>query len=124
MSIEAFAALLMAFHVVSGVFIGLVIKRQLGLFKSTIHANLRTYRRVLFALSVVIFAGNLNPILIDFVTFMGGAEGRPTSVKAVSISYAVSNAVVAMISAILIYILYRMASDASSNSKKALKAKV
>lgn len=115
MSIEQLAAILLLLHFVSGIFIALVIKRQWGLFKQTIDNTLLNYRKVLFVLSIVIFVGNLNPIFIDAVTILGSGGGRPENVKAISISYAVSNAVVALISAVLIFILYKMAADATKD---------
>lgn len=113
MDIKYLAAILLALHIVSGYFIALVLLRQWQLFKQPIDHTLRNYRRVLFALSSVIFLGNLNPIIIDLQTIIIGPGSRPPVLQAISISYAVSNAVVAMISAILIYILYKMAGDAN-----------
>jgi len=114
MDIRYLASILLALHLISGVFIALVIKRQWGLFKDMIDHSLLVYRKVLFALSCVIFLGNLNPILINLQTILFGPGARPAKLQPISISYAVSNAVVAMISAILIFILYKMAADATS----------
>ena len=117
MDIKTLASILITLHLISGVFIVLVLKTQWGLFKTQIAKPLRTYRKVLFALSLVIFIGNLNPILIDAQTLLSNTTQRPTHLKPISISYATSNALTALISSVLIYILYRMAGDATKKAK-------
>lgn len=111
MDIQTLASILVTLHIVSGIFIGMVLKRQWGLFKHAIEDGLSAYRKVFFTLSLIIFLGNLNPIVIDVKTILTGPGGRPAHVSAISISYAVSNALVAVISSFLVYMLYRMASD-------------
>lgn len=109
MDIRTLAGILLGFHIVSGIFMGLVIRKQWGLFAHDIEGKYRSLRKLLFILSLVIFAGNLIPIIVDGGTVIGQVVGRNPHPKAISVAYAVSNACVALISSILIWVLYKLA---------------
>lgn len=86
----------------------LVIKRQLELFKLFIDKEIRLYRRILFALAVLIFAGNLIPALIDLLTITGDLVRYARTVNGVSLVYTMAWAGTSLLSSILIFWLYRM----------------
>lgn len=110
LSIKELAIALLFGHVASMVFISFVIKRQIGLFKMPTVVKLKRFRRVLFYISLGIFAGNLVPITIDTLTLFVDL-GRPGHLRAVSIAYAMSNAITQFLSAYLVWKLYQLAAD-------------
>lgn len=112
-SIEALAAMLLAFRITSMVFIVLVLLKQLRLMKIPIvkefdTPTIRRMRKVFFIIALVIFLGNFIPIAIDVLTLFV-ETGRPARVQLISIGYAFSNSLVAMLSSIFIYALYWLA---------------
>ena len=109
METQALVTLLLVGRFLSLIFISFVIKRQLGLFKHPITAELVNFRRVLFFLSVVVFLAQLIPIAIDSLTLLTDLRGREVSIHPYGIAYMVSNNFSQLLSAILIWTLYRMA---------------
>lgn len=126
LDIQTIALFLLIARVISVVFIVTVLIKQARLFGKTIDFNAVPYltklqrksvyriRTVLFVLSLIILAGNLVPIIIDYITLFNNDLGRPTSVRAISIAYAFSNALTAMFSAIMIWTLYKLAGIGST----------
>lgn len=114
MNIKILAAVLLLEHVISGIFIGLVILKQRMLLRAPITNSLKKFRMRLLYLSIVIFIGNLIPILIDTLTIFADLRGRPAP-HPIGIAYAVSNATTAIVSSILIWGVYRIA---ASRAKK------
>lgn len=118
-SIETLALILMIAHSASAVFMARVLLRQWGLFKiryddlgieQNLIRDIKGFRITLFVLSCIVFAGNIIPIVIDGITLFGGNSlHRNPTVPLISLMYAVSNALTALISAYLIYTLYRIA---------------
>lgn len=118
-SIETLALILMIAHSASAVFMTRVLYRQWGLFKikyddldieKSITHDIKRFRLTLFVLSCIVFAGNIIPIVIDGITLFGdNSLHRNPTVPLISLLYAVSNALTALISAYLIYTLYRIA---------------
>lgn len=109
-SIQSLALILALLHIGSVFFISFVIRRQLGLFKIETPEYLKHFRRVLFTLSVIILIGNIIPIVVDLLTLFV-ETGRPHQLRVVSVLYALSNAITALVSAYLIWRLYRLAAD-------------
>jgi hypothetical protein len=121
-SIQTLAWILAIMHAGSAIFMAFVIRRQFKLFsynvtyddsrfeEKDIH-RIKRFRLGLFLLSCVVLLGNVVPIAIDALTIFGSsaATGRPTHVHTISILYAISNALTALISAYLISTLYRIA---------------
>lgn len=119
-SIQFIALCLLIARVISVVFIVAVLLRQWRLFKLPIDFSLvpgissmekrsvYRVRRILFTLSVIILLGNMIPILIDTITLFYNPD-RPTNVKTISVAYAFSNAITAMLSSIMIWALYKLA---------------
>jgi hypothetical protein len=110
LSIKTLAIMLLIGHFGSVFFISFVIKRQLGLFRIPTVKALRHFRRTLFYLSMGIFLGNMIPITIDALTLFVNT-GRPQHVRGISIAYAMSNAIIELLSAYLVWKLYKLASD-------------
>ena len=125
MNIKVLATILLIGHTVSAGFIFFVLKRQLALFRLKIDPELVTFRRVLFFLSVAIFLGNFVPIGIDLLTIFSNLPRAKASPA--GIYYAFSNMLVMMLSAGLIWTMYRLAAKTAtlveSDKIKALNKK-
>lgn len=109
-SIKILAIVLLAMHAGSAAYIFNVLRKQASLLRLPIDTYLKHFRIVLFALSLAIFLGNIIPIFIDGVTLFVDI-GRTPSVRPISVLYAVSNALTALVSAYLIHMLYRLAAN-------------
>lgn len=107
-SIAIIAFILLIMRLISAGFILSVLRKQWRLLHKPIDADLRLFQRILFAMSVIIFLGNGVPIVIDTITLFVETS-RPAKLAALSISYALSNALTAMVSAILIWLMYKIA---------------
>ena len=128
-SIQVIAIFLLIARLISVIFIAVVLRLQWRLFKSSIDFSLvpnlsnfekkRVYlaRKVLFALALAVFLGNMVPIVIDTITIFNDNLGRPTALQIISVAYAASNALTAMLSAILVWALYRIAGLTSAEEK-------
>lgn len=120
-NIATLAWILVVCHSGSVLFMSFVLRRQFKLFAHDVTYNdarfesidikrIKRFRLGLFLLSCVVLAGNVIPIAIDLLTIFGGnSVNRPSQVHTISIMYAVSNALTALISAYLISTLYRIA---------------
>lgn len=120
-NISTLAWILIVCHSGSVIFMTFVLRRQYTLFSHDITyddarfeqkdiGRIKRFRLGLFLLSCVVLLGNVVPIAIDAITILGdNSVGRPTHVHTISILYAVSNALTALISAYLISTLYRIA---------------
>ena len=105
-----YATLLLAIRIVSIIFIGLVIMRQLELFKMPIDAEVRRFRIVLFLLALGVFAGNLVPTTIDVLTiFNANHIGRPPQIGMTSFAYTLSASLTSLVSSLMIWKLYNLA---------------
>lgn len=120
-NIQTLATILILCHIGSAIFMGFVLRRQYKLFSHDITYNderfetkdisrIKRFRLRLFLLSCVVLLGNMIPIAIDAITLIGNnSVGRTPQVHTISILYAASNALTALISAYLISTLYRIA---------------
>jgi len=109
MDIKTLAVVLLTAHLVSIVFIALVLVLQAKLFKKKVQPSLIGFRRLLFVLALVVFTGNLVPIGVDALTIFSLVERSSSTINPIGVAYSVSNAVVFGTSALLIWFLYRMA---------------
>lgn len=108
MDIKTLAKILLIGHVVSASFMFFVLKKQLALFKLNIEPELVKFRKVLFGLSLAVFLGNFIPIVIDVLTIVSKVtRSQPSTI---GIYYAFSNCIFSILSAILIWTMYRLAS--------------
>ena len=129
LDIKTIALCLLIARLISVTFIVMVLVRQYRLFGLPIDFSLvpgisklekrsvYRLRRVLFTLSVVIFLGNMIPILIDSLTLFVETS-RPSNLHTISIMYAFSNSLTAMFSAIMIWLLYRVAGIGVNTNRK------
>lgn len=122
--INSISAVLFVLHLIASGFMLSVIRKQLGLFKKYIDPELRSFRLVLFLLSTSIFIGNFIPLTIDFINAVGKS---PDEVPFGRVLYITTNAIVAVISAGLIWSMYRMAAKTAviveDDKAEALKKK-
>lgn len=126
LDIQTIALYLLLARLISVAFIVTVLVKQAKLFGKEIDFSLvpnltklqrksvYRIRTVSFFLSLIILAGNLVPIIIDYITLFNNDLGRPQSVRAISIAYAFLNALTAMFSAIMIWTLYKLAGVGST----------
>lgn len=121
MSIQALAFMLLIGHILSLIFIILVIKKQWRLLKLPVAGGdsetVRHFRRMFFFLSLAIVAGNVIPVIIDTLTLFV-ETGRPAQLKPISVAYAFSNMTTAVVSAFLIWMMYRIASRSNLETIK------
>lgn len=108
MDIKLYAAILLATRIVSLILMGLVLKRQLQLFKLPIDKEIRNYRIILFLLAFAIFAGNIIPAIIDYLTLTEELVRSTKTINGVGLVYSLAWTVTSLLSAILIFWLYRM----------------
>lgn len=127
-ALQTIAIFLLIARLISVAFILVILRLQWKLFGTKIDFTLvpnlttlgrnRVYlaRKILFALAVIIFLGNLVPIVIDTITILNSNDiGRPSGLRLISILYASSNALTAMFSAIFIWFLYKVAGLTSTD---------
>ena len=109
MPIRLLAALLLVIQVGTIVFIVSVLKKQMDLFKLAVPKEIQKFRRRLFALALVIFLGNIIPMAVGLLTVLGVVTRSATHVNWVSGLYSASNTLTLFFSALLIWIMYRLA---------------
>src|SRR5690606_24199300 len=83
--------------------------------KRKIPDHIRTYRVVLFILALVIFVGNIIPAGIDIYTLISDTIPRPDRVPLMSVLYTFSASATALVSSILIWVLYNLARSEPAN---------
>lgn len=108
MDIKLYAAILLGTRIVSLFLMGLVLRRQLQLFKLPIDREIRNYRVILFLLALAIFAGNIVPATIDFLTLTEGLTRSAKTINGVGLVYSLAWTATSLLSAVLIFWLYRM----------------
>lgn len=116
MDIKTLTLIFLGLRLVSMVFIVDVIKKQVRLLRRPVDPKLKNMRMVLLGVSLVIFLGNLIPIGIDIATQFV-ETGRPTPVRPISVAYGLSSNIPALLSSILIWLLYKMAEKALKEGK-------
>ena len=120
MSIQLLATILLTLRLTSIIFISMVLWRQCKLFGTKINfdafpeltktqkKNIYGMRIVLFVLASVILLGNIIPVAIDSVALLTEAISNPI-LKHLGVLYAISNAVTSVVSAFMIWFLYKLA---------------
>lgn len=112
MDIHTYAVILLVIRIASMILMGLVIKRQLELFRLRVPQEIKLYRVILFVLALGIFIGNITPAIIDVLTIFGDVDRSARIVKPISLLYTIDAAGTALLSSILIFWLYRMSNAA------------
>jgi hypothetical protein len=109
MSTAQIASLLLIGRILSMYLMVSVIRRQWILFKIPIDKDLVKFRKILLLLSSAIVIGNLIPILIDLIAIVYSNSQYIARPNAISVIYAVSNNLTAVLSAFFIWALYKLA---------------
>lgn len=117
MDIKVYAAILLIVRIASMILMGAVLKRQLQLFKMPIDKEIKHYRIILFLLALAIFAGNIIPATIDFLTTVDGLTRSAKTINGVGLVYSMAWAVTSLLSAVLIWWLYRMSHNVDESHK-------
>jgi hypothetical protein len=110
MDIQLYAGILLVLRLISMSFIFIVLRKQLALFKQPISDNIRWFRVTLFVLAMAVFIGNIIPAGIDILTVFADLPRSVRTVKPISLLYTMDAAGTSLVSSILIWTLYRMAS--------------
>lgn len=109
MNIQTLAFLLLIGRLVSITFNVLVLRRQWKLRKIPTHPRLMQIRRVLTALAVIIFIGNIYPMLLDLFTLFYPGVRTSQTVNLVGTFYSLDNNLTFMFASIFIWVLYKLA---------------
>ena len=109
MDIQILAVILLIGRVISDIFIVSVLKRQWGLRNTQTHPRLMQMRRVLALLAMLVFIGNIYPMLLDLYTLFYPGIRSAQSVNLVGVLYTLDNNITFMLAAILIWTLYKLA---------------
>lgn len=108
MDIQLLAFLLLIGRLISEAFIVAVLRKQWRIRNSPIHPRLRNLRRVLTLLAVLVFVGNIYPLLLDAYTLIApGIRTSPTA-NIVGVVYSLDNNLTFMFASILIWTLYKL----------------
>lgn len=108
MNIQLLAILLLIGRLISEGFIIAVIRKQWKIRKTAIHPRLRALRRVLTLLAILVFIGNIYPLLLDAYTLYDSAVRTSQTVNLVGVFYSLDNNLTFMFASILIYALYKL----------------
>lgn len=120
MDIQTYASILLVIRLVSMWFIGSVLVRQMILFRYPIAKPLVWFRRTLFLLALFVFIGNIAPLIIDALTIWGDLTRSTRIVKPISLVYTIDAAGTALLSSVLIWTLYRLASGEKTQTDTTL----
>lgn len=108
MDIQLLAFLLLIGRLVSDFFIIMVLRRQWKIRKTRTHPRLMQVRRVLTLLAVLVFIGNIYPLLLDAYTLIDAGVRTSRSVNIVGVIYSLDNNLTFMFASILIWTLYKL----------------
>lgn len=116
MNIKVIAAILLVERLLAVTLMLFVVRKQLSLFKRRADQEIHRFRKLLFALALVITASNFIPIVIDALTLFANLEYRDNP-QPIGILYAISNATTAVISAAALLAIYRLAGNNDNTSQ-------
>lgn len=108
MDIQLLATLLLIGRLISEGFIIAVIRKQWRVRNTQIHPRLKALRRVLTLLAVLVFFGNIYPLLLDAYTLYDSAVRTSQNVNLVGVFYSLDNSFTFMLASILIWTLYKL----------------
>ncbi len=108
MNIQLLALLLLIGRLISEGFIIAVIRKQWKVRKSPIHPRLKALRRVLTLLAVLVFLGNIYPLILDAYTLVAPGIRTSPNVNLVGVFYSLDNNLTFMFASILIWTLYKL----------------
>lgn len=111
MNIRTLAWWLLLGQISSVIFMSLVLIRQVKLLVINAKDGLGGIRWLLFMLALVVTLGNIVPVVVDTGTVLGVITRSTNNINPVGLFYSVSNTGTALLSALLIWLLYRMAGN-------------
>lgn len=108
MDIQLLALLLLIGRLISEGFIIAVIIKQWKISKSPVHPRLVPIRRVLTLLAILVFLGNIYPLLLDAYTLLDATVRTTPTINLVGVFYSLDNSLTFMFASILIWALYKL----------------
>lgn len=109
MNIVTLAFILLVGRIISDAFISVVLIRQWKLRKLPTHPRLANLRRVLSLLALLVFVGNIYPLILDAITLFYPGIRTSQTVNPVGAFYAISTNLTFMFASVLIWTLYKLA---------------
>lgn len=108
MDIQVLASILLIGRLISEGFIIAVMRKQWRIRKTKTHPRLMKIRRVLTLLAVLVFIGNIYPLLLDAYTLYDAQVRTTQNVNLVGVAYSLDNNLTFMFASILIWTLYKL----------------
>lgn len=108
MDIQLLAFILLMGRAISDTFIVLVLQKQWRIRKIPTHPRLQALRRILTLLALLVFIGNIYPLLLDLYTLFYPGIRTSQTVNAVGAAYSLDNNLTFMFASILIWFLYKI----------------
>ena len=108
MDIQLLAAILLVGRLVSEFFIVQVLRRQWQIRKTKTHPRLMQLRHVLSLLAILVFVGNIYPLLLDAYTLFNPGIRTSGVINLVGTFYSLDNSLTFMFASILIWTLYKL----------------
>lgn len=108
MDIQLLAAILLVGRLISEGFIIAVMRKQWRIRKTKTHPRLMTIRKVLTLLAILVFIGNIYPLLLDAYTLYDAQVRTSQNVNLVGVFYSLDNNLTFMFASILIWTLYKL----------------
>lgn len=108
MDIQLLAFILLVGRLISEGFIIAVLRKQWKIRNAPIHPKLKNLRKVLTLLAVLVFIGNIYPLLLDAYTLIAPGIRTSQTVNLVGTFYSLDNNLTFMFASILIWTLYKL----------------
>lgn len=108
MDIQILAVILLAGRLVSEFFIIQVLRRQWKIRKTKTHPRLGQLRSVLNLLAILVFVGNIYPLVLDAITLFEPSVRTSPFVNLPGVVYSLTNSLTFMFASILIWTLYKI----------------
>lgn len=108
MDIQLLAFILLVGRLVSEYFIIQVLRRQWKIRNTPIHPRLKKIRGVLSLLAILVFIGNIYPLLLDAYTIVNADIRTSPTINLVGTFYSLDNSLTFMLASILIWTLYKL----------------
>lgn len=118
MNVKVLAAILLAERIVATFFIVAVLRIQLKLLRLKANDDAEYLRRLFFLLGAVIFVGQFVPIIIDVAALFFNFSKASGSPRPLGTAYALSNATTAIVSCLLLWLIYKLTADQNSNLRR------
>lgn len=111
LDLQTYVIILLTVAAVGMYFILRVIKKQINLFRITESPKIQSFRKKLFALSLVIVLMGLIPIGINIASLINDGAGRPKQVPALSLVYSAGVHIQSLLLSYILWRIYRLSDD-------------